>query len=606
MENIDKKKTGKRKWTSIIRQVAAFFAIAVLVTGIMTYITQRVISTTAVRRQIESVGKSVAKEVMLSIKEYPAYEWLMEYWYEHSDELDVEYDVDYYKGTATEQKCKDFLSRHPDMFLKYLTTEQVNSLDDRDKKLYAEIIYSWTITRINQIKRTFDIDYLFCVMSDDTYKTQFFLLSAADEGAVRGDNYEEVYKLGKVVSIEDNESQQSSMRDALVDNSHLASAGNYVDYYSYLGDACGRHVFIGMTYNLSDIRRSIIGQTARGTINAMVLQIVLSIICLVLLFYFVLIPLRNVQRNIRIYKKTKDSDKVAFNLSAIRSHNEIEELAEDVVEMSREVESYVNEIEIINAEKQRISAELDLASKIQANTLPNQFPPFPDRREFDIYASMTPAKEVGGDFYDFFMLDDNHLGLVIADVSGKGVPAALFMMISMIQVHNAAENYMSPGKLLEIVNDQICSRNPEEMFVSVWMGILNITTGLLTASNAGHEYPALKTPEGNFELLKDRHGFVVGGLANMKYEEYTVQLRPGSKIFVYTDGVPEATDSEKKMFGTKRMIEALNIAPEESPRKIIRNVKNSIDEFVKDAEQFDDLTMMCVTYNGSNWTREYD
>ena len=198
----------------------------------------------------------------------------------------------------------------------------------------------------------------------------------------------------------------------------------------------------------------------------------------------------------------------------------------------------------VTAEKERIGTELALATRIQADMLPNIFPAFPDRTDFDIYATMDPAKEVGGDFYDFFLIDDDHLCMVMADVSGKGVPAALFMMASKIILRNNAMMGKSPAKILGPTN-AICSNNQEEMFVTVWLGILEISTGKLTAANAGHEYPVMKRPDGRFELLKDKHGFVVGGMEGVKYKDYELQLEPGAKLFLYTDGVPEATDAQR-------------------------------------------------------------
>ncbi|MBO4422558.1 MAG: PP2C family protein-serine/threonine phosphatase [Clostridia bacterium] len=246
----------------------------------------------------------------------------------------------------------------------------------------------------------------------------------------------------------------------------------------------------------------------------------------------------------------------------------------------------------------RIKSELDLAAGIQADMLPNAFPAFPDRTEFDIYASMDPAKEVGGDFYDFFLTDDDHLCMVIADVSGKGIPAALFMMASKIILANNAMMGKSPAQILTDANASICSHNREEMFVTVWLGILELSTGRLVAANAGHEYPVLKKPDGPFELIKDRHGFVIGGMEGLKYKEYEITLEPGSKLFVYTDGIPEATDAEGAMFGAARMTDVLNSDSGAAPEQILKNVRGAVDGFVKDAEQFDDLTMMCLEYKG--------
>ncbi len=250
-------------------------------------------------------------------------------------------------------------------------------------------------------------------------------------------------------------------------------------------------------------------------------------------------------------------------------------------------------------EKERVSTELALATRIQSNFLPKIFPPFPDRHEFDLYASMTPAREVGGDLYDFFLIDDDHLCLVIGDVSGKGVPASLFMMLASALIHHVAMRELSPAKILSEVNAEICNRNPEEMFVTVWLGILEISTGILTAASAGHEYPTLRNPNSNFELVKDKHGFVLGGMPGIRYRDYTLSLEPGSKLFVYTDGVPEATDANQQMFGTDRMIAALNTATDKDPGAILESVKNAVSSFVGNAEQFDDLTMLCLEYKGT-------
>ena len=304
------------------------------------------------------------------------------------------------------------------------------------------------------------------------------------------------------------------------------------------------------------------------------------------------------QRSIRAYSETKDSAAACADLEQIRLRNELGQLSEDVADLTKEIDTYTNHIMKITSEKERIETELDLARQIQASMLPSSFPPYPDRNEFLIYASMDPAKEVGGDFYDFQLIDDDHLCMVIADVSGKGIPAALFMMASKIILSNYAKAGKSPAQILMEANDDISTNNKLEMFVTVWLGILEISTGKLTAANAGHEYPVLKRPDDGFELIKDKHGFVIGGMEGMKYTEYEMQLEPGSKLFLYTDGVPEATNAGNELFGTNRMISALNEGAGEDPEQILRHVRSAVDEFVRDAEQFDDLTMLCIEYNG--------
>ena len=283
---------------------------------------------------------------------------------------------------------------------------------------------------------------------------------------------------------------------------------------------------------------------------------------------------------------------------AYRTGDEVEELAQSFAAISHKTVVYMDRVVKVTAEKERIGTELSLATDIQAAMLPHIFPAFPERSEFDIFASMDPAKEVGGDFYDYFLIDDDHLCLVIADVSGKGVPAALFMMASKIILQSVAMLGASPAEILAKTNEAVCSNNEAQMFVTVWLGILELSTGRLTAANAGHEYPVLKQPNGAFALYKDRHGFVLGGMEGVRYREYEIRMEPGSKLFVYTDGVPEATDAEKELYGTDRMLEALNAAPDVAPQEALKNVRASVDSFVRDAEQFDDLTMLCLEYKG--------
>ena len=283
---------------------------------------------------------------------------------------------------------------------------------------------------------------------------------------------------------------------------------------------------------------------------------------------------------------------------AYRTGDEVEELAECFASLSHKTVQYVEKVRTVTAEKERIGTELALATDIQAAMLPHIFPAFPDRAEFDIFASMDPAKEVGGDFYDYFLVDDDHLCMVIADVSGKGVPAALFMMASKIILQSCAMLGSSAAQILTKTNEALCTNNEAQMFVTVWLGILELSTGRLTCANAGHEYPAVAHAGGSFELFRDRHGFVIGGLEEARYREYELQLEPGSRLFVYTDGVPEATNADKELFGTERMLAALNQNLAASPQTLLAGVRTAVDGFVKDAEQFDDLTMLCLEYRG--------
>ena len=278
--------------------------------------------------------------------------------------------------------------------------------------------------------------------------------------------------------------------------------------------------------------------------------------------------------------------------------DETQELAESFGSLTGRMKDYIRDLQTVTAEKERIGAELSIATQIQEGMLPGTFPPFPDRTDFDIFAVMDPAKEVGGDFYDFFFVDDDHLCVVMADVCGKGVPAALFMMASMIILRNNAMMGKSPAKVLEDTNNSICANNRQDMFVTVWLGILELSTGRLVAANAGHEYPTLRQPDGSYELVKDVHGFVIGGLDGEVYDEYEWQLKPGAQVFVYTDGLAEAMNGQREQFGTDRILSVLNGHAGETPKEILTQMRAAVDEFVGDAEQFDDLTMLCLDYRG--------
>ena len=293
-----------------------------------------------------------------------------------------------------------------------------------------------------------------------------------------------------------------------------------------------------------------------------------------------------------------------FSSLNIKTGDELENLSRVMADMERDLAQHEDHIRAITAEKEKINTELNMAAQIQESMLPHVFPAFPGRRDFDVFASMDPAKEVGGDFYDYFLIDDDHLCLVIADVSGKGVPAALFMMASKIILQSVAMLGSSPREILSKTNQAICSSNEAEMFVTVWLGILELSTGKLTAANAGHEYPVLKKPGGPFELFRDMHDFVLGGFDDSTYEEYELTLEPGTKLFVYTDGVAEAMNSAREQFGTERMLDALNASPEASPEDMLKNVRAAVNRFVENAEQFDDLTMLGFEYIGPAAAKE--
>ena len=290
----------------------------------------------------------------------------------------------------------------------------------------------------------------------------------------------------------------------------------------------------------------------------------------------------------------------------IKTKNEIGDLYQKTRNMQLRLVDYMDNLTRVTTEKEHISTELNVANRIQADMLPRIFPPFPDRTEFDIYAIMHPAKEVGGDFYDFFLVDDDHLAMVVADVSGKGVPAALFMVITKTLIKNRAQMGDSPSEVLFNVNNQLCEGNDEEFFVTVWLGILEISTGNGWAVNAGHEHPVIRRGNGSFDLVVYKHSPAVGVMSGIPFRQHEFHLDPGDALFVYTDGVPEATNAKSELFGNERMLQVLNAHTEEEPENLLPIMHREINAFVGEAPQFDDITMLMLEYIGPEKCEELE
>lgn len=469
---------------------------------------------------------------------------------------------------------------------------------------------------LNTVKDSSDIEYLYAIYFEDVdniHSLNYAINAKTQEELSTGKPLSEIYNyMGNPCeegSFEDDTliTLQQAVKSKKRENGTLEGFsdvyGHMLNGYRVIYDSDDNAV--GLICVEIDINRINVG--VRDYVRTVILTAALltALIILIYMFYtrrYLIGPILRIASSSDSFVKkmqgNAEPEELIFEDTHIKSAGELRLLADNVKSLADGVASYMVHLKTVTSERERIGAELELATRIQADMLPNIFPAFPERNEFDIFASMTPAKEVGGDFYDFFLIDDDHLGLVIADVSGKGVPAALFMMISKILVNNFAMMGESPAKVLEQTNTQICKNNDADMFVTVWFGILEISTGKITAANAGHEYPIIKKANGEFELFKDKHSFAVGGMDGMKYKEYEFTLEEGGALFLYTDGVAEATNDKDEQFGTDRMLAALNKAPDSSPKDLLYNMKQAVDDFVGGAPQFDDLTMLGIEYNG--------
>ena len=368
--------------------------------------------------------------------------------------------------------------------------------------------------------------------------------------------------------------------------------GDAADSLSYLCTVTGQEVYESMSF-VGRIR------------NRMILFLlgVLGII-LIVLYQIVTKPLPKIKKSVQAYQTDKDGTKVVEQLSEIHSHNEIGVFADVFSDLALEMDRYLDETAKLAGEKERVSTELHIAGSIQSGMLPK---PLPRQAAFSLSASMSPAQYVGGDFYDYYFIDDDHLAMTIADVSGKGIPAALFMAVSKIILNRTALSGGTPARILAQANDQLCENNTGSLFVTVWLGILTLSTGELICANAGHENPALRLSDDGFRLSHTKHGLALGAMPGMKYRDETFRLAPGDALFVFTDGVPEANDAasagekdvKEAFFSEERLESVLRALPSDcSTDGILKAVTDAVHDFVGDAPQFDDMTMLALIYDG--------
>jgi sigma-B regulation protein RsbU (phosphoserine phosphatase) len=285
-----------------------------------------------------------------------------------------------------------------------------------------------------------------------------------------------------------------------------------------------------------------------------------------------------------------------IDLPSVKSQDEVGKLTESFIYMKRALKKYIEDLRDTTAAKERIESELKIAREIQMGILPKIFPPFPDRPEFDIYASIEPAKEVGGDFYDFFFIDDDHLCFTIGDVSGKGVPASLFMAVTKTLIKAKTTKDMQPDEILTRVNKELCADNDSNMFVTIFCGVLNTRTGEVLYSNGGHNIPYLLCSDGGVKPLENTGGMALGVFQEATFGTKWITLWTGDSLFLYTDGVTESMDKLGNLFSDNRLKEFLERVNGSRPVEIIHSVLDEINIFSSGVSQADDITILAIKY----------
>ena len=521
-------------------------------------------------------------EVTEVMEHFKAMPWLMDYWKRNARRIKINPYAEYDKLYAV--LSKDNVRR--------VTVEEVESLSPEMQYLFANQCYLRIAETYEAAMDDYSMNELFLVIPERSDRALVIFDSRRNEDGS--------YRLGEMLDMRELE--------AAWNNYEIASSRNYLNWtWLRFTEKDDFGFYSEFPYSEESEPARLCDMIKSGEVYAQMTftetfrqQVALffgalALIVLLVLYFSLVKPLLRMKESLNEYRQDKDAQKVVEGLSTIRARNEIGVFAEDFSDLAQEMDRYTKEVAELAGKQERVNTELRMASQIQEAMLPDAIP---DRSDFDLYAMMDPAKAVGGDFYDFFLIDETHLALLIADVSDKGVPAALFMMSSRNLINYRAKQGGTPGEILSDINTQISSSGLTEMFVTVWMGILDLETGRMVCTNAGHEFPVLRGPDGVFRIYKDKHCLVVGAMEDVQYKDYVLELNPGDALFLYTDGAPEASNSAQEFYGLERLEKALNSAPQDTPEQIVKSVRADIEAFVEDAEQFDDLTMLCLVYKG--------
>ena len=474
-----------------------------------------------------------------------------------------------------------------------------DAMEMMESETYADIIGT-----LRAIKDSNELLYLYMIKPMDN-GTYYYLFDSDETEEACPYGYNEEYYPGVF-----EESKDILLTGAGVDPMISNEDYGWIITISYPYHVDGEFLgYIGIDISMDDVVADRMNFLYKTMIIVIGITIAFAVLYIMILNKTMVSPIKRMASAAKDYINTStDATTESSSISElkIKTGDEIEQLCISLKTMEQDINAHIENLRTMTAEKERIGAELDIATHIQASMLPCIFPAFPDRPEIDIYATMDPAKEVGGDFYDFFMVDDTHLAIVMADVSGKGVPAALFMVIGKTLIKDHTTPGRDLGKVFSEVNNLLCESNSEEMFITAFEGVLDLVTGEFVYVNAGHEMPFICKAGGEFEPYKIRAAFVLAGMEDMKYRAGSMMLDPGDKIFQYTDGVTEATNVNNELYGMERLGLILNKVKSGKPDEILPAVKQDIDAFVGEAPQFDDITMLCLEYKAKMEIKEED
>ena len=592
MEN---KKYNERYLSLMVRFItmfALFVAVALVLTGTLSYINETAFYHTEVERSLRNATDYVNSLMAAEGESFPE---LKQYIYDHRDELHIPANAPDGYEAARADFDRLWASRRSGSAP---ADVPFSSWDPELQLAYARYYYQYWLYLLEHAMDDFGLIYTYFVFptSEEEHMMCYLYTGVREEEdgeLIIAGTYEQDPAIHRYMWEAWDKGTAPEGMD-IVDNEfgkvYCYSAPLWVDGEK-IGLLCAEIFVESVNVTIRDM-------TLTQSAIALLVLAICSAAMILAIRSLVLRRIYRLEGHMEAYARDKDpavAKTVEAELRSERSSDEISTLSGGFSEMVCELDNYMRNLEAVTAERERIGAELNVATEIQASMLPNIFPPFPDRKEFCLFASMDPAKEVGGDFYDFFFVDDNHLAIVIADVSGKGVPAALFMVIAKTLVKNHAQAGEPVETVLANSNNQLCEGNGGELFVTTWIGILDLRNGELSFSEAGHENPLLLHRDGTVETLKPkRKRPPLATLEGLKFLPNTIRLQPGDTVFLYTDGVPEATNAQDELFGMERLEACLREHTADTPDKLLPAVRKTVDTFVGEAPQFDDLTMLAL------------
>jgi len=560
--------------------------------------------------------------------------WYVDYWMNHYEEMEIDL-----SDTAIDNYADAYLELYEVYKAEYgididtlIVKEIVDSeggcsyqmdysgidpevLSPKSQNLFAKMIYYRLAADFDSIKQGSNLKHVYCAVPIEGDGDQaMYIFSGKRDDELYGTKKDNIYTLGTIGTIsrekypsfyETFETGEVIKKEALfvsdpTDSSNTGSIRCHF-YVPVCDDEGNTLCVIAVSDELDNIKGLIKLPLTVMMIMYLSTMVFCAIIVAHVLKHRAIVPINTMQKMVKEYGETKDGDKLRANMGSITvkkriNKNEIGVLAGEIADMSDELSQYIEDVKNMTSKHERLSTELDLATKIQRSALLEDFDCFPRDWNISVCGSMDPAKEVGGDFYDFVQIDDDHVAFIIGDVSGKGIPASLLMMISMTLFRNEISYGKDPGIIMGAVNRALCTRNFENMFVTAWIGILEISTGIVKTANAGHENPVIKRKDGSVVEIKGKHGLVLAGMDGVKYETSEIHLSRGDVLMVYTDGVPEAINIDDEQYGVDRLKKCLILSNASTPKEYIEDVILDMNKFVQNADQFDDTTMLVISY----------